>query len=625
MVFRLFTKTICLPILFFVVHLSGAQVQSINRVEPSNWWVGMKLNIITLLVYGKEIQNLEPSIKYEGLNLLKVQKVENPNYLFLTIEITPAAKAGSAKIEFKKGNRSVLTKDFPLLARELGSSSRTSFSPKDAIFLIVPDRFANGDYSNDNTANSLEKFNRADESGRHGGDIQGIINQLDYIKSLGFTQIWNTPLIENNMPKYSYHGYAATDFYKIDSRFGTNEQFKTLVEEAKKRGIGVIWDVVLNHCGVEYYFVKDLPTKDWLNFQDTKTRTNHLKSTLLDPYATEKDKREYNDGWFDSTMPDLNQKNPLMASYLIQNTIWWIEYAGLSGFREDTYSYADKSFLANWTKAIVDEYPNFNIVGEEMTRVTELSAYWQKDKINSDGYKSYLPSLMDFSLNDNLVKSLTTSNDWFSTWGETYQDLAQDYVYPNPNNLLIFPDNHDLDRFYSRVNQDFDNWKLGIALYATMRGIPQFLYGSEILMTNEKVGNDGQRRGDFYGGWIGDKKNANTGEGLTDKEKEAQRYLSQLLNWRKNKLVIHQGKLKHYAPRKDDVYIYFRYDDNEKVMIILNKNKENVTINMNDYKEMMPNVFRAKDIITNQELMVNTTLEVKAKSAMILEIVQREK
>lgn len=624
MVFRLFAKTICLPILFFVVNLSGAQVQSINRIEPGNWWVGMKLNTITLLVYGKEIQNLEPSIKYDGLKLLKVQKVENPNYLFVTIEISSAAKAGNAKIEFKKGNRSVLTKDFPLLAREPGSANGTSFTPKDAIFLIVPDRFANGDYSNDNTANSLEKFNRADESGRHGGDLQGIINKLDYIKALGFTQIWNTPLIENNMPKYSYHGYAATDFYKIDSRFGTNEQFRTLVQEAKKRGIGVIWDVVLNHCGVEYYFVKDLPTNDWLNFQDTKTRTNHLKSTLLDPYATEKDKREYNDGWFDSTMPDLNQKNPIMASYLIQNTIWWIEYAGLSGFREDTYSYADKAFLANWTKTILDEYPNFNIVGEEMTRVTELSAYWQKDKINSDGYKCYLPSLMDFSLNDNLVKSLTTSNDWFSTWGETYQGLAQDYIYPNPNNLLIFPDNHDLDRFYSRVNQDFDNWKLGIALYATMRGIPQFLYGTETLMTNEKIGNDGQRRGDFYGGWIGDKKNASTGEGLTDKEKEAQRYLSQLLNWRKNKQVIHQGKLKHYAPRKDDVYLYFRYDNNEKVMIILNKNKENVTINMNDYKEMMPNVFRAKDIISNQELSINNTLEIKAKSAMILEIVQRE-
>lgn len=624
MVFRLFAKTICLPILFLTVYLGGARAQSINRIEPGNWWVGMKLNTITLLVYGKEIQNLEPSIKYDGLNIVKVQKVENPNYLFLTIQISAEAKAGNAKIEFKKGNRSVLTKYFPLLPREPGSANRTSFTPKDVIFLIVPDRFANGDYSNDNTANGLEKFNRADESGRHGGDIQGIINNLDYIKSLGFTQIWNTPLIENNMPKYSYHGYAATDFYKIDSRFGTNEQFRTLVQEAKKRGIGVIWDVVLNHCGVEYYFVKDLPTNDWLNFQDTKTRTNHLKSTLLDPYATEKDKREYNDGWFDSTMPDLNQKNPLMATYLIQNTIWWIEYAGLSGFREDTYSYADKGFLANWTKAILDEYPNFNIVGEEMTRVTELSAYWQKDKINSDGYKCYLPSLMDFSLNDNLVKSLTTSNDWFSTWGETYQGLAQDYIYPNPNNLLIFPDNHDLDRFYSRVNQDFDNWKLGIALYATMRGIPQFLYGTEILMTNEKVGNDGQRRGDFYGGWIGDKKNASTGEGLTDKEKEAQQYLSQLLNWRKNKQVIHQGKLKHYAPRKDDVYIYFRYDNNEKVMIILNKNKENVTVKMNDYKEMMPNVFRAKDIISNQELTVNNTLEVKARSAMILEIIQKK-
>lgn len=597
-----------------------SQAQTISRIEPSNWWVGMKLNKITLLVCGKGIQNLEPSIKYEGVNILKTEKVENPNYLFVTIEISPQASVGSAKIDFKKGSKTVTTKDFPLLSREKNSANRTSFSSKNAILLIVPDRFANGDTTNDTTPNGLEKLNRTDESGRHGGDIQGIINHLDYIKSLGYTQIWNTPLIENNMPNYSYHGYAATDFYKIDSRFGSNEQFKTLVQEAKKRNIGVIWDVVLNHCGLDYYFVKDLPMKDWLNFQETKIRTNSVKSTLLDPYATEQDRKEYTDGWFDNHMPDLNHRNPLMANYLIQNTIWWIEYAGISGFREDTYSYSDKDFLAKWTKTVLEEYPNFNIVGEEMTNVIELSAYWQKGKINADGYKSYLPSLMDFSLNDHLVKSLTTTNDWFSTWRDTYQSIGQDYHYADPNNLLIFPDNHDLDRFYSRLNQDFENWKLGIALYMTMRGIPQFFYGTELLFTNEKAGNDGQRRGDFYGGWIGDTKNAKTGFGLSEKEKEAQKYFSQLLNWRKNKDVIHTGKLKHYVPRKDDVYVYFRYNDKEKVMILLNKNKEKMTLNMNNYKEMIPNTFKAKDIVSNKEILVNNILEIEAKTAMILEI-----
>ena len=597
-----------------------SHAQTISRIEPANWWVGMKLNKITLLVYGKTIQHLEPSIKYEGVHILKTEKVENPNYLFITIEVSPQTPAGIAKIDFKKGNKTVITKDFPLLSREKNSAERASFSTKDAILLIVPDRFANGNTKNDNTPNSLEKLNRADESGRHGGDIQGIINHLDYIKSLGYTQIWHTPLIENNMPNYSYHGYAATDFYKIDERFGSNEQFKTLVQEAKKRDIGVIWDVVLNHCGLEYYFVKDLPMKDWLNSQDTKIRTNNLKSTLLDPYATEQDKKDYTSGWFDNHMPDLNQKNPLMSKYLIQNTIWWVEYAGLSGFREDTYSYSDKDFLAEWTKTILDEYPNFNIVGEEMTNVIELSAYWQKGKINADGYTSYLPSLMAFSLNDNLVKSLTSTNDWFSTWRDTYQSIGQDFHYADPNNLLIFPDNHDLDRFYSRLNQDFEKWKLGIALYMTMRGIPQFYYGTELLFTNEKAGNDGQRRGDFYGGWPGDSKNAITGEGLTEKEKEAQRYFAQLLNWRKNKEVMHTGKLKHYAPQKNDVYVYFRYNEKEKVMVLLNKNKEKVTLDMNIYKEMIPGIFKARDIISDKEISINSTLAIEAKTAMILEI-----
>ena len=605
-------------ILFLIIANSlNAQIK---RIEPGNWWVGMKLNQITLLVYGTDIQNLEPQIKYSGVKIIKTEKVENPNYLFVTIDISPQTKAGTAKIEFEKNGKTIITKDFPLLARENNSANRASFSPKDAILLIMPDRFANGDPKNDNTPESLEKANRSDESGRHGGDIQGIINNLDYIKNLGYTQIWNTPIAENNMPKYSYHGYAATDFYKIDSRYGTNEDFKRLVTEAKKRNIGVIWDVVLNHCGSEYYFVKDLPMKDWLNFQETKTSTNHIKSTLLDPYATEQDKIGYTDGWFDLHMPDLNQRNPFMASFLIQNTIWWIEYSGLSGFREDTFSYADKDFLAKWTKTVLDEYPNFNIVGEEMTTVTELSAYWQKDKVNVDGYKCYLPSLMDFALTENLVKALTTKNDWESTWKESYKGMGQDYLYPNPNNLLIFPDNHDMDRIYSRLNKDFDNWKIAMALYTTMRGIPQFYYGTELLFTNEKSGNDGQRRADFYGGWAGDIKNAVTGKGLEPKELEAQKYLSNLLNWRKNTTVIHNGKFTHYAPEKNDVYVYFRYNDKEKVMVILNKNKEKVTLDMNKYHQMIPNAFNAREIITNTEIAVNNSLEIAPKTALILEI-----
>jgi neopullulanase len=607
-------------IAFLLTLLSFSTYSQIKRIEPSNWWIGMNLNEITLLVYGDAINSLKPSLKYKGVSITKVDKVENPNYLFITINISAVAEPGKVKIDFHKNNKLVTTKEFPLLEREKESANRASFTQKDAILLIVPDRFANGNSKNDDIVGYYEKANRNDESGRHGGDIEGIINRLDYIQSLGYTQIWNTPLVENNMPKYSYHGYAATDFYKIDSRFGTNEDFKKLVIEAKKRDIGIIWDVVLNHCGLEYYFVKDLPTKDWLNFQEIKTKTNHIKSTQLDQYAMQIDKDKYTDGWFDDSMPDLNQRNPFVASFLIQNSIWWIEYAGLSGIREDTFSYSDKDFLAKWTKTILEEYPNFNIVGEEMTTETELAAYWQKDKVNADGYKCFLPTLMDFSLTENLIKSLTTNSNWWSTWKEVYQGLGQDYIYPNPNNLLIFPDNHDLDRFYTRINKDFDNWKIAMVLYTTMRGIPQFYYGTELLYANQVLGNDGQKRADFYGGWANDTKNAITKKGLTENELEAQQFFSSLLNWRKSSNAIHNGKFKHYAPSQNDVYVYFRYTENEKVMVILNKNKEKVSLNMKHFEEMIPSTFDAFDIIKNTKLNVNNTLDIEAKSTLILEI-----
>lgn len=598
-----------------------AMAQTIERVEPANWWVGMKYNTITLLVYGKNIATLQPSVAYNGVQLLKKETVENKNYLFISLKIAPTAKAGNVKINFSQNGKVVETKDFPLWQREKNSATRTSFSQKDAICLIVPDRFANGDKTNDIVVPLLENtIDRHGDGKRHGGDLQGISNHLNYLQSLGFTQIWCTPLLENNESEYSYHGYAATDFYKIDPRFGSNEQFRVLVQEAKKKGIGFIWDVVLNHCGTEYYFIKDLPSKDWVNFSETHTRCNFLKTTLTDIYATEIDKKEYTDGWFDQRMADLNQRNPLVAKYLTQNTLWWIEYAGLAGFREDTYSYADKDFLTQWTKTILDEYPNFNIVGEEMARIVSQVAYWQKDKKNFDGYKSYLPTLMDFGLNDNIVASLNNNNAWFSTWTDTYQGIAQDFHFPHPENQLIFPDNHDLDRFYTRLNKNLDHWKLGIAMYMTMRGIPQFFYGTEVLMTNEKLGNDGLRRGDFYGGWEGDPKNAITEAGLTEDEKQAKAYFTKLLNWRKTSSAIANGKFIHYAPQRNDVYVYFRYNTQQKVMVLLNKSSNDVSLDMNRYSQMISRKFEAKEIISGKNITVENTLSVPSKTAMILEI-----
>jgi neopullulanase len=601
---------------FFLLSQTVLKAQTIDRIEPQNWWVGMKYNTITLLVYGNNISELQPSISYKGVILTKTEKFENKNYLFITLKIDPSTKAGNVNINFNLNGKIVLSKEFPILEREKNSANRESYSPKDAIYLIVPDRFANGDKSNDIVPTLLEnKIDRNGEGKRHGGDIQGISNHLNYIQSMGFTQIWCTPLVENNEPEYSYHGYAATDFYKIDPRYGTNEQFKQLVKDSKKRGIGFIWDVVLNHCGTEYYFIKDLPFKDWVNFPETHTRCNFLKSTLTDTYATEVDKKEYTDGWFDNQMADLNQRNPIVAKYLTQNTIWWIEYASLSGLREDTYSYADKDFLTQWTKTILDEYPNFNIVGEEMTRIVSQISYWQKDKKNFDDYKSYLPTLMDFALTDNIVSGLAYNN----SWGSTYEGVAQDFQYPNPNNQLIFPDNHDLDRIYSRLNKNFDNWKIATAIYMTMRGIPQFFYGTEVLMTNEKMGNDGLRRGDFYGGWEGDNKNAENGNGLNEEEKQAKAFFAKLLNWRKANSVIANGKFIHYAPR-NDVYVYFRYNDKQKIMVLLNKSNNIQKLNLIRYSQMIPNKFKAKDVITDKHFDFVDTLEIPAKTAMILEV-----
>ncbi len=600
----------------FLLSQTVLKAQTIERIEPQNWWIGMKYNTITLLVYGVNISELQASISYKGVSLIKKEKFENKNYLFVTLKIGPSAKAGNVKINFTLNGKLIISKDFPLLEREKNSANRESYSQKDAIYLIVPDRFANGDKSNDISPTLLEtKIDRNGESKRHGGDIQGISNYLNYIQTMGFTQIWCTPLVENNEPEYSYHGYAATDFYKIDPRYGTNEQFKQLVKEAQKKGMGFIWDVVLNHCGSEYYFIKDLPFKEWVNFPETHTRCNFLKTTLTDTYATEVDKKEYTDGWFDSQMADLNQRNPLVAKYLTQNTIWWIEYASLSGLREDTYSYADKDFLTQWTKTILNEYPKFNIVGEEMTRIVSQISYWQKGKNNFDGYKSYLPTLMDFALTDNIVSSLANNNSWV----DTYQGVAQDFQYPNPNNQLIFPDNHDLDRIYSRLNKNFDNWKIATAIYMTMRGIPQFFYGTEVLMTNEKMGNDGLRRGDFYGGWEGDKKNSENGNGLNEEEKQAKAFFTKLLNWRKTNSVIANGKFIHYAPQSD-VYVYFRYNDKQKIMVLLNKSNKNQKLDLSRYSQMIPNKFKAKDIISGRHFDFVNTLEISGKTAMILEV-----
>jgi len=595
-------------------------IDLIERVEPPNWWVGMKTNDLQILVYGNSINDLIPKISNSNIELTSFNKVQNENYLFLNISISENAKPDEVEIDFYKNNVLVDRYIFSLLEREKNASNVEGFDNSDVMYLITPDRFANGDPANDDVKEMYERPNRDNNRGLHGGDIQGIINHLDYIKDLGFTTVWLNPVLENNMKKSSYHGYSTTDYYKVDPRFGTNELFRELSINAKEKGIKLVMDMIPNHCGSEHWFFKDPPMDNWFNNQSGFKQTNHRRETVQDIYASEIDKREHADGWFVETMPDLNQKNQKMSKYLIQNTLWWIEYARLSGIRVDTYPYSDKDFMSDWTFAVMDEYPNFNIVGEEWSDNPIVISYWQKDKINHDGYVSYLPTLMDFPLQISFTEALLDDFSWGKGFIKPYTTLANDFLYPNPNNLLIFPDNHDMTRFFTQVNNDIDLFKMGIVYYSTMRGIPQFYYGTEILMnSDENPGDHGLIRTEFPGGWPDHSKNAFTGDGLSYKERQTQLFFKEILNWRKDNKVIHNGKLIQFAP-KGGIYSFFRILNNKMVWVIFNRNNSPETLETSRFDELIENYEIAFDVINKKKVSISEKIIINAKSALILEI-----
>ena len=581
----------------------------------------MHHNEIQLLVYGENISSLSPAIESSLVSLEKIIRVENPNYLFLYVTISENAKPSEVMISFYDDDKLVEEYPFELRQREPKRADIDGFDSSDVMYLITPDRFVNGNADNDEIRGMKEKPNRSFKGGRHGGDIKGILDNLDYISDMGFTAIWLNPVLENDMPEYSYHGYAATDFYQVDRRFGSNEDYKNLVEEAGEKGIKVIMDMIVNHSGSEHWFVKDPPASNWINFQDNFKQSNHRRNTVQDLYASKYDKIHFTDGWFVETMPDLNQQNELLGDYLIMNTLWWIEYSGISGIRMDTYPYPDKEYMSRWTCAVMSEYPQFNIVGEEWANNPAIVSYWQQGKQNHDGYTSCLPSLMDFPLQDALSKGLTESEQTYgSGLIKTYEMLTLDFLYADPENLVIFPDNHDMDRFFTQVNNDFELFKMGMAYTATMRGTPQIYYGTEILMhNNDDPGDHGIIRTDFPGGWPGDDVNGFTGEGLTELQKEAQSYIKKLLNWRKEKEVLHSGRMIHFAP-ENGIYVYFRYDDSEKVMVILNKNKAQTDLELDKFSEMLNNHSTAKDIITGRNYDLESSITLDNRGAYILEI-----
>ena len=595
-------------------------IDLIERVEPPNWWVGMKTKNLQILVYGNSINDLIPKISNSNIELTSFDKVKNENYLFLNISISENAKPDEVEIDFYKNNVVVDRYVFSLLNREKNASNVEGFNSSDVMYLITPDRFANGDSTNDDIKSMFERPNRDYNRGLHGGDIKGIINHLDYIKDLGFTTVWLNPVLENNMKKSSYHGYSTTDYYKVDPRFGSNELFQELSISAKEKGIKLVMDLIPNHCGSEHWFFKDPPMDNWFNNQSGFKQTSHRRETVQDIYASEIDKREHADGWFVETMPDLNQKNQKMSKYLIQNTLWWIEYARLSGIRVDTYPYSDKDFMSDWTFAVMDEYPNFNIVGEEWSDNPIVISYWQKDKINHDGYVSYLPTLMDFPLQISFTEALLDDFSWGKGFIKPYKTLASDFLYPNPNNLLIFPDNHDMTRFFTQVNNDIDLFKMGIVYYSTMRGIPQFYYGTEILMnSDENPGDHGLIRTEFPGGWPDHSKNAFTGDGLSYNERQTQLFFKEILNWRKDNEVIHNGKLIQFAP-KGGIYSFFRILNNKMVWVIFNRNNSSETLETSRFDELIENYEIAFDVINKKKVSISEKIIINAKSALILEI-----
>lgn len=605
-------------LLFFISTQLFAQIE---KVEPPFWYAGMHNPELQILFYGKNIAQNDVSVS-NNIVIKNVQKTENSNYIFVTID-TKDIGAQDFTFTFSKNKKASFTKNYSLKQRRPNSDLRKSYDASDMIYLIMSDRFANGNPNNDSDKSVTEKGDRNNPGGRHGGDIQGMINHLDYIKELGATALWPTPLCEDNDKRYSYHTYGQSDVYKIDPRFGTNEEYLRLSSELHKRDMKLIMDYVTNHWGAEHWTVKDLPTYDWLHQFPGYAQTNYRMTTQFDINASEIDSKMCMDGWFVKSMPDLNQSNPLMLTYLKQNAIWWIEYADLDGFRVDTFSYNDKVGIAKWTKSITDEYPYFNIVGEVWMHDQAQMAYWQKDsKIGAiDNFNSNLPSVMDFTLMDALTTALNEDKaEWNKGMINVYENFTNDFLYPNINSIMTFAENHDTNRLNTVYKNDFKKYQMAMTILATVRGIPQLYYGSEIGMDGDKdKKGDAEIRKDFPGGWKEDSNNAFLKSGRTEEQQKFFDFTSKLFQWRKTNEVVHFGKMKHYIP-ENNVYVYFRYTDNQSVMVIVNNTNESQSIKTKRFQESIQNYTSGKDILSDKSIDLKSDITLEGKSVLVLEL-----
>lgn len=613
-----------LALLLVLTASAGARGQSVERIDPPHWWTGFEAAGVQLLVYGQEAGRLEASIADPRVRLVRAETAENANYLFLELEIAQGAGPGPVVLSFTAPDGSTLERSWELKARAPGSAAREGFDSTDTVYLLYPDRFANGDPSNDTVAGYVDGLDRDDPGGRHGGDIQGIIDRLGYVEAMGFTQLWLNPVLENAEARNSYHGYAITDHYRVDPRLGTNALYAELSRLARERGIGLIKDVVLNHAGSNHFLFTDPPSLSWFNNRGVFTPSTHQHTTIHDPYAAEADRADFVEGWFAPTMPDFDHSEPRLTRYLIENTIWWIEEAGLSGLRLDTYAFSDGAFLEDFLDRILAEYPDLGIVGEEWALDPAVIAPFQSGSPVAPDGQTGVGSLMDFPLQWRLREALREEDGWDSGLITLYQFMINDRLYGDANALMVFADNHDFDRIHTQLGEDEALTKMALAVLLTTRGIPQILYGTELLFTNATPGDHGEIRADFPGGWAGDAADAFTGEGLAREAAAMQDWLRRLLTWRRTARAVHSGDLIHFAPLErhgtQAVYVYARRLHEEGVLVAINKAGTDHTLDPQRYREALAGYTRAVDVITGAPVDLAAPLAVPARSVLILDL-----
>ena len=596
----------------------------IDRIEPTNWYVGMKNPSVQLMVYGEGIRDAEVTIDYAGVTIDSLVRLDSPNYLLIYLN-TRGAQPGTMDITFKQG-RSKKKVKYDLLAREMSGDKRQGFTNADVLYMLMPDRFADGNPANNQLAGmEAYKNDRTQPSLRHGGDIEGIRQHLDYFNQLGVTALWFTPVLENNSPDghghSTYHGYATTNYYKVDPRFGTNDEYRRLVDEAHAHGLKVVMDMIFNHCGAHHPWLKDMPSHDWFNQPDYKNnylQTSYKLTPIMDPYASEIDLKETVEGWFVPSMPDLNHHNVHVMNYLIQNSIWWIETVGIDGIRMDTYPYAYADAMARWMKTLDAEYPNFNVVGETWVEHPAYTAAWQKgNKVGKP--ESYLPTVMDFSFYEKVDSAKKEETDgWWRGYNRVYNSLCFDYLYPNPSSVMAFIENHDTDRFLGN-GKDMAALKQALALLLTIKRIPQLYYGTEVLMNGSKEITDGNVRKDFPGGFPGDKQNAFTAEGRTPEQNEMFNWLSALLHWRNGNETIIRGYQTQFIPWKG-VYVVTRRWHRNTVMTIINGTTKPATLEVNRYAELFEGDNRmATDVISGKQYDLSSNLPLEPRATLVLE------